>query len=117
MEEKTERESFKLPNGIIAIKSLDTKNGQLRDLIELGKLRKLAIEWIKKDLATSEDEYLNSEKGKKYREHADKLPNGKFCFCDPETSCPFHREGKRLIRNFSKVTYYVEYFSNGRHFL
>ncbi len=102
MKEKMKSERLKTLKDIIAIKSLDTKNGQLHSLIELGKLRKLATEWIKKDIAISEDEFLNSDKGKKYRKYSYKLPNGRFCYCDPETSCNFHREGKRLM-DFFKI--------------
>jgi len=54
----------------------------------------------------SENEYINSGKykksfGKDHPEWSSKLPNGKWCCCDPEFSCTFHREGKILMEFFN----------------
>lgn len=70
------------------------------------KLKEEAIKWVKKDIEMSVDEFLYKKgfeehlkwaKEKKYK----KLPNGKLCYCDPEESCPFHREGLRMMKFFN----------------
>lgn len=86
-------------------------------------LRRLAIEWIKKDIEESVDNLYDDKsffkgtaskkekqeylKGKKdYLKHIKRrgiktMPNGKYCDCDEESGCRFHREGYRLMEFFN----------------
>ena len=69
-------------------------------------LRLLIIKWIKKDIRDSIDDFLYTKAGKIWLEkkmicREEQLPNRKFCRCDPEYSCNFHREGIRLMKIFN----------------
>ena len=74
--------------------------------ISIEDLRQLAIKWVKRDIEDSVDDFIYTEEGKEYllnniKQKIEPMPNGKFCMCDPESSCTFHREGQRLIEIFN----------------
>ena len=66
---------------------------------DIDELRQLAIKWIKRDIEESVDDFLYDVRHKKYLEEEMKrgkepMPNGKFCWCDPEQSCLIIEKGE-----------------------
>ncbi len=80
-----------------------TSNNKIKEL-----LRSKVIKFIKRDIEESTfipNKYIesNGRKDEPWTDYgATKLPNGKYCKCDPETSCSFHNNFN--FREFHNIT-------------
>ena len=62
-----------------------------------NELKAEAVKWVKKDIKDSVFEpcTIISKPWTDYGSR--KMPNGKFCSCEPESICTYHREGRRVM--------------------
>ena len=80
------------------LKDIDVWAGNKERFVAVDKLKEEAIKWVKEDMKDSV--FIPCEIiPKPWTDYgAIKMPNGKYCKCDPEFTCMFHREGKRVMK-------------------